>query len=227
MPSASVGGPEDTRADESIAAGIRVRLASRVTATEMTRPGAIVRKKPSLASSRARKAMITTSAELATAWPTRRTEKATAAATRRLRAAARGSGKTGRRCSRCRSRTARRSGASERGVDLEAEGVGEQCDQRGREQEHEPDDAIGRKAAIGLRKTPPTRSRISTKVAAKVIVSALPNDSSVSTTLAASQVKPACRPLPASSTAASSRSSVTASLTGSSAASPSNATCTS
>ena len=58
--------------------------------------------------------------------------------------------------------------------------------------------AIGRKAAIGLRKMPPTRSRISTKVAAKVIVSALPNDSSVSTTLAASPVRPACRPLPAS-----------------------------
>ena len=54
-------------------AGMRVRLAASMTATEMARPGAIACRKPRSASSMARKAKITTRAEEATASPTRRT----------------------------------------------------------------------------------------------------------------------------------------------------------
>ena len=84
--------------------------------------------------------MITTSAELATAWPTRRTEKATAA---------RDSSPAAQPLAVAEEQEEDVVGADpeqhddqqrgERGVDLEAERVGEQRDQRGREQEHEPD----------------------------------------------------------------------------------------
>ena len=84
--------------------------------------------------------------------------------------------------------------------------------------------AIGSSAATGLRKMAPTRTMMSTRVASRVTDSAVPNDSSVSTQIAASPVSPAWSPLPSSPPAARSRSCGTASLTGWSLAVPWNTT---
>ncbi len=68
---------------------------------------------------------------------------------------------------------------------------------------------------------------MSTTVATPTISSPLENASALSTTIAASPVRPATRPVPANSGAARSRSAPTASWTRSSWESPEKATCTS
>ena len=84
----------------------------------------------------------------------------------------------------------------------------------------------GISAAVGLRKTAVRSTRMSTTVATPTISSPLEYASARSTTIAASPVRPATRPVPANSGSARSRRAPTASWTRSSRESPEKATCT-